>query len=214
MHSMISRRLGRVMLLLAGVAVVAIGGATYASAGASRTVNAAASSTPGSSPSAGASTPSASGSASAAAVATVATRTGPLGTYLVDGQGRSLYLFLADTGNTSHCSGACAEVWPPLVTSGPPQAGSGVAANKLGTTEPSGGVKQVTYNGHPLYRYSVDQNPGDTKGQGLNQFGALWWLVSPNGSAITSTSSSSGSAKPSGSSSPGSTGSPHGSPGY
>jgi len=210
MHSIFSRGLGRVMLLLAGVAVVALGGASLASA--SRAVAPTPSSTPGSSPSAG----SPSGTSSPSNVtppgtAMVATRSSPLGTHLVDGQGRSLYLFQADTGNTSQCSGACAEAWPPLVTNGDPQVGTGVNAKKLGTITRSDGVRQVTYNGHPLYRFAGDQQPGDTKGQGLNQFGALWWLVSPNGSAITGMPPGSQSATPSGSGSPSGSASPSGS---
>jgi hypothetical protein len=58
--------------------------------------------------------------------------------------------------------------------------GSAQAA-KLGTT--TSGVKQVTYNGHPLYYYVGDHTPGDTKGQGLTEFGALWFVLAPSGSA-------------------------------
>jgi predicted lipoprotein with Yx(FWY)xxD motif len=206
MHSMISRRIGPVVLALSAVAAVVASGATSATAGTSQAAPSPGTNT---SPSAGGTTPAApsgsvttsssgspSGSASAAA-ATVRTRTGPIGTYLTDGQGRSLYLFVADTGNTSHCTGSCAAVWPPLLTNGNPQAAAGVTGGKLGTTTRPDGTKQVTYNNHPLYRYAPDQQPGDTKGQGLNNFGALWWLVTPGGSPITS--SSSGSAAPGGS---------------
>jgi predicted lipoprotein with Yx(FWY)xxD motif len=122
------------------------------------------------------------------------TRTGPLGTYLTDGQGRSLYLFEADKNGTSTCNGACAAAWPPLLTTGNAQAGSGLAASGLGTTTRSDGHKQVTFHNHPLYFYSLDRTPGNTNGQGVNAFGALWWLVSPNGSPITKMGSSSGSA--------------------
>ena len=36
-----------------------------------------------------------------------------LGKILVDSQGRTLYLFKADSGNKSECSGPCATAWPP-----------------------------------------------------------------------------------------------------
>jgi len=121
---------------------------------------------------------------------TVQTRTGPNGPYLTDGQGNSLYLFVADTGNTSTCTGQCAVAWPPLV--GSPHAGNGVDQSKLATSARSGGAQQVTYNNHPLYRYVGDNAAGQTNGQGLNQFGALWWLVNPSGNAITGTSSPGG----------------------
>src|SRR5215831_16482559 len=83
-----------VLLILAGL-TVALGTAGTARAGAPTPT-----STSGPSPTAGA--------------VTVMTKTGPQGTYLVDGQGRSLYLFVADTGTTSTCNGACAAAWPPL----------------------------------------------------------------------------------------------------
>jgi predicted lipoprotein with Yx(FWY)xxD motif len=130
--------------------------------------------------------------------ATVMTKSGPMGTYLTDGQGKSLYLFAADTKSNSTCNGACAAAWPPLVTTATAKAGSGADAAKLGTTKRSDGATQVTYNGHPLYLYAADTAPGQTNGQGLTQFGALWWLVNPQGAAITSTGTSSPTTSPTG----------------
>jgi predicted lipoprotein with Yx(FWY)xxD motif len=130
------------------------------------------------------------------AQATVMTKTGPMGTYLTDAQGKSLYLFVADTTSTSTCFGACAAAWPPLVTAGAAKAGSGVDQTKLATTPRSGGSTQVTYNGHPLYLYAGDTAAGQTTGQGLNQFGALWWLVNPQGAAITGTGTPSPGGSP------------------
>jgi predicted lipoprotein with Yx(FWY)xxD motif len=133
--------------------------------------------------------------ATASSGATVGTRHGSIGTFLVDSQGRTLYLFEKDTGTMSTCSGECANDWPPSTTSGHPKAGSGVKASLLGTTTRSDGSKQLTYAGHPLYRYAGDQSPGDTNGQGLNQFGGGWDVVSPSGKKIegdhTTSSSSS-----------------------
>jgi predicted lipoprotein with Yx(FWY)xxD motif len=63
-------------------------------------------------------------------------------------------------------------------------AGSGVRASLLGTTKRTDGKKQVTYNGHPLYYFAGDSSPGAATGQGLEQFGARWWVVSPAGRAI------------------------------
>ena len=115
--------------------------------------------------------------------AVVDLRSTPLGKTLVDGQGRTLYLFEADSAGRSNCQGACASAWPPYLSSGAPQAGSGVAAGQLGTIGGSGGG-QVTYHGHPLYYYAGDARPGDTTGQGLDQFGAKWFVVAPNGDEI------------------------------
>jgi predicted lipoprotein with Yx(FWY)xxD motif len=107
-----------------------------------------------------------------------------VGTALVDGQGRTLYLFEADKGSTSTCNSACASLWPPATTSGKPTAGPGVDAAKLGTTKRSDGTLEVTYNGHPLYRYAPDTKAGDATGQGLNQFGAPWYVLAASGNKI------------------------------
>ena len=54
----------------------------------------------------------------------------------------------------------------------------------LGTSTRSDGTKQVTYKGHPLYYYVGDPNSGETSGQGINSFGAPWYVLSPSGSAV------------------------------
>jgi predicted lipoprotein with Yx(FWY)xxD motif len=130
------------------------------------------------------STPSA-GSGGPPAVAAVNTASGPLGTYLTDSRGRALYLWVADTAGTSTCAGACAATWPPVTTAGAPMAGTGVDAAKLGTVARGDGTTQVTYDKHPLYLFALDMAAGDVKGQGSTGFGAAWWLVTPDGTAIT-----------------------------
>lgn len=115
-----------------------------------------------------------------------AANVGQLGQILVDGQSRTVYLFQKDSGTTSSCSGSCAAVWPPVTTSGKPQPGSGADAAKLGTTKRSDGTSEVTYGGHPLYYYAPDgTSSGSAKGQGLNQFGAKWYVLSPSGTPVT-----------------------------
>ncbi|HEX7301185.1 MAG TPA: hypothetical protein VF257_19460 [Solirubrobacteraceae bacterium] len=117
--------------------------------------------------------------------ATVQTRTTKLGKIVVDGKSRTLYLFEKDKNGKSRCSGACADNWPPLLTKGKPKASGSVKASKLGTTKRSDGTTQVTYGGHPLYRFVADKNkPGSTKGQGLDAFGAEWYVVGTNGKKI------------------------------
>jgi predicted lipoprotein with Yx(FWY)xxD motif len=108
-----------------------------------------------------------------------------LGSLLTDGKGRTLYLFTRDSGTTSSCSGGCASVWPPVMSATAAQVGSGASASLLGTTSGGAGQSQVTYNGHPLYYYVGDANPGDTNGEQLNQFGGLWYAVSPSGMQVT-----------------------------
>ena len=108
-----------------------------------------------------------------------------LGQILVDGKGMTVYLFLADTGKDSTCYTSCAAIWPPVLTNGAPQAGTGANASLLGTTTRTDGKIQVTCAGHPLYYFVNDKAPGDTTGQGVNGFGALWWVLSPSGTSIT-----------------------------
>ena len=108
----------------------------------------------------------------------------PLGRILVDSKGRTLYDFPPDMQGASTCYGACAALWPPLTTTGKPHAGAGVSASLLGTTKRSDGKVEVTYNGHPLYYYVADTRRGQTTGQGLNQFGAPWWVLTPTGKEI------------------------------
>jgi predicted lipoprotein with Yx(FWY)xxD motif len=122
---------------------------------------------------------------SRAGSATVNVANSGLGSILVDAQGRTLYLWQADTGPKSTCSGACAAAWPPLLTTGTPTAASGVKASLLGTTKRSDGAEQVTYNQHPLYFFTGDTASGQTHGQGSTGFGAPWYVLTPSGSQIT-----------------------------
>jgi predicted lipoprotein with Yx(FWY)xxD motif len=117
--------------------------------------------------------------------ATVKTRSVSLGKILVNGNSQTLYLFEKDKNGKSACSGACATAWPPVLTKGKPKASGGVKLALLGTTKRADGTTQVTYNKHPLYRFKGDQNKvGDTKGEGLDAFGAEWYVVGTNGKKI------------------------------
>jgi predicted lipoprotein with Yx(FWY)xxD motif len=129
---------------------------------------------------------------SSGASATVGVTNSGLGSILVDSTGRTLYLFKADVGTKSACTGACATAWPPLLASGKPTAGAGLTASKLGTITRSGGKRQVTYNGHPLYLFVKDTKPGQTNGQGVTAFGAAWFALVPSGSQASAPASSSG----------------------
>jgi len=121
------------------------------------------------------------------------------GAILVDGAGHTLYLFARDDHGESYCTGACAAVWPPYETSSSPHA-AGIPASALGTIKRSDGDRQVTFDGHPLYYYAGDaSSPGKTKGEQLNQFGAEWYLVAPNGKPIEKGSGSSSGSGNSGS---------------
>jgi predicted lipoprotein with Yx(FWY)xxD motif len=116
----------------------------------------------------------------------ISVRQTPIGRVLVDASGRTLYLFAGDTRNLSRLSAAGRAIWPPLLSTAVPVATGGAVAAKIATIPAGSGTRQVTYNGHPLYYYVGDHAPGQTSGQGLNEFGALWYTVSPTGRAIVS----------------------------
>ena len=116
--------------------------------------------------------------------ATVATARTGLGRIIVNGQGRTLYLFEKDRRGHTACSGTCATYWPPLLTSGKPIAANGAKRALLGTIRRADGTRQVTYAGHPVYRFLLDSKRGQTKGEGLNDFGGGWDALTPAGKKI------------------------------
>lgn len=125
-------------------------------------------------------TPTGTSAPSGGAETTIATEEHEeFGPILVDGEGRSLYLFTNDTGPESTCYDQCAEAWPALTG----EAGAEGEADEglLGTTERDDGETQVTYADHPLYYFAADEAPGDTNGQGV---GGVWFLVDPRGEPV------------------------------
>jgi predicted lipoprotein with Yx(FWY)xxD motif len=110
-----------------------------------------------------------------------AAQVGDLGTILVTSEGLTLYDFHKDEEGTSACYGACAGAWPPLLTEGNPQAQGAAERSMLGTTKRKDGTVQVTYNGWPLYTYVGDKAPGEANGNDIDQFGAEWYALQPNG---------------------------------
>jgi predicted lipoprotein with Yx(FWY)xxD motif len=126
--------------------------------------------------------------------ATVSLRKTTLGLILVNSKGHTLYLFGKDRNGKSACNGSCAKFWPPLLSQGRPTAGSGVKLSLLGTTTRSNGSRQVTYNKHPLYTYSLDKRAGQTMGEGISAFGARWHAVSARGTAVVKASTTTSTA--------------------
>jgi predicted lipoprotein with Yx(FWY)xxD motif len=139
--------------------------------------------------------------ASKRSLATVGVSPSKLGRILVDGRGHALYLFEKDKRGKSSCFGGCAAAWPPLIAAGKPSARSGVRASLLGRTKRKDGRWQVTYAGHPLYRFIKDTRKGQTGGEEVAAFGAEWYLVSPTGAKVEgydAASNSSNDAAPGG----------------
>lgn len=136
------------------------------------------------------STPSSSAPATSGAAKLSTAAVGTFGKVVVDGAGRTLYVYDVDTAkpSKSNCNGACATAWPPLLAgTGTPQV-SGVSASLVGTVTRSDGTKQVTLAGWPLYYYANDAKAGDATGQAV---GGTWWVVGANGQKITTQASSS-----------------------
>ena len=119
-----------------------------------------------------------------AAKTSVSTARSALGTILVDGKGRALYLFEKDKGARSSCSGACASVWPPVPAATVAHGAAGISAARLGSIRRADGRSEATYAGHPLYFYAGDTKPGLVTGQGLDQFGGGWYVLSADGRKI------------------------------
>jgi predicted lipoprotein with Yx(FWY)xxD motif len=119
--------------------------------------------------------------APAAAAPSVRVARTKLGRILVNGQGRTLYLYMKDRGTKSACSRRCSQVWPPARVSGAPTAGPGVAAAKLTTTRGADNSRQLVYNGHPLYTLTADVRPGQINGEG---FLGTWYVISAAGKRI------------------------------
>jgi predicted lipoprotein with Yx(FWY)xxD motif len=146
----------------------------------------------GSTTTAASATPTTASSSSGGSAAVDLADNSALGTQiLVDGQGRTLYLFEKDTSaDKSACSGACAGFWPPLTTKGDATAGSGLDSSQLTTFKRDDGTTQVAYAGHPLYYYSGDAAPGDANGNGIDKFGAEWYAMDSSGDTVESGGSS------------------------
>lgn len=126
--------------------------------------------------------------APAVAVTTTVIGTGKVraGTVVVSKSGLSLYAFTKDSSTRSNCTGSCASTWVPWLANGSVvvKAGSGLNQALVGKITRSGGQKQITYGGHPLYRYTGDTRAGQQNGQGRNQFGGKWYLVGKRGSLL------------------------------
>jgi predicted lipoprotein with Yx(FWY)xxD motif len=176
-------------LALAGALAALIAGCGSSNKSSATTTGTSTSATPASStsergPYGAGSTTSSNASASGSPAVVVSTKHAKLGTILTAGpKRRTVYLFEADKGSTSACTGACVKVWPP-VTAASATAGGTAQQADLATITRSDGTKQVTYKGHPLYYFERDEDAEDTYGQGSKAFGAGWYVLNPAGSKI------------------------------
>jgi predicted lipoprotein with Yx(FWY)xxD motif len=169
----------RIVLTLAGAAVLAACGATGSST------------TP----------PATSGPASSGT--TISTTSTSLGTVLTDAKGFTLYYFLPEKNSTlGACTGGCLTTWPPLAATGAPTAASGVTGALATVSVMFNGatVTEVTYNGWPLHTFASDTGPGQTNGNGI---AGMWFAAMP-GTTSSSTGTTTGSgSKPTATPTPG-----------
>lgn len=119
-------------------------------------------------------------------VVTLVTADASFGTYLTDSAGRALYMWAKDRNGTSNCYDDCAEAWPPVTFAGHVTAGPDVNEKLIGAVTREDGTKQATYGGWPLYYFAPDVAPGQLTGQGDTGFGAVWWVLSPDGKPLPS----------------------------
>ena len=114
-----------------------------------------------------------------------------LGTVLVDGSGKTVYILVTADHKNGTCDDAsgCTKVWPDLpfpdgTTAA--KAGTGIQASMLGSMKLSDGETYPTYNGWLMYEYAPDGGPGQGKGEGIQSFGGTWYALSPSGNPVTS----------------------------
>ena len=109
---------------------------------------------------------------------------GDLGGIVVDGTGRTLYVFSNDSPNEPTCYDACADTWMPLLAKGNPGSGIGIDVAAAETVPRRDGGNQVTYKGFPLYQYAGDKVDREANGQGLDLFGGEWHVMSKDGRPV------------------------------
>jgi predicted lipoprotein with Yx(FWY)xxD motif len=133
----------------------------------------------GGSSSTGSSSSSSSSASGAQSDAVTSANKAKVGSVIVDAQGRTLYRFTAEAQGVPVCTGACVGTWPPALAS----TASGLPKHVATVKRPDGGKLQLTYDGHPLYRYAGDQSNADANGEGV---GGQWFVLKAGAGAAQS----------------------------
>lgn len=166
---------------LAALSLAACGDSTTQPGyGASNSANTAAADTTAADTTAADTTAAGTGQA-ATGTATLQLAESSLGKILVDGDGNTLYLFGKDAPNAPACDTGCLGTWSALTNDGAATVGQGLGLDDVGTVTAADGSTQVTFYGHPLYRFAGDAAPGDVNGQGI---GGVWYVVDAEGNAV------------------------------
>lgn len=129
-------------------------------------------------------------------VSSVSSINSKYGQILASSSGVVYYVFMPDTPQSSACYGACAVTWPPVTVAGSstPSVSGGITKSLVSTITRTGGARQLTYNGHPLYTFKGDTGPNTTNGEGINHFGGYWYVVNVSGQPVTIPASGQASA--------------------
>jgi predicted lipoprotein with Yx(FWY)xxD motif len=138
-------------------------------------------------------TASSSGSSGKPSTSFSSAKVSGVGSVLVDGSGRTVYILTADGKTNVPCDDAsgCTGMWPDLPLpdgSSGAKAGTGVKASLLGTKKLSDGETYPTYHGWLVYEYSGDSGPGQSNGQGIKSFGGTWYVLNSSGNPVTTMS--------------------------
>jgi len=117
-------------------------------------------------------------------MAQLATAESRYGRILVDGSGRTLYLFDIERDPTPRCYDACAVSWPPLLATTASTTDPLLNQTSIAVSPRNNDSQQLTYNGHPLYYYVGDTKAGQIRCQNAVEFGGTWLIVRPSGKLV------------------------------
>ena len=179
------------ILAVAGAVTIGLLGCACSSGGGTATASPPASQPASASPPASSASPAVKfpvtgpdGTIASVALRKVPGMTGPI---VVEGTGRALYMFEADSTGKPACHGPCLQIWQPEIAGGKPAAAGGASQALVSTINLPSGEVQVTYNGHPLYYFTGthgDTDDGVANGQGKMAFGAHWYVLDVTGNPV------------------------------
>src|SRR5690348_1149177 len=120
-------------------------------------------------------TPSMGGNTAAFIHTGMATINGNKVNVLMTNKGFAVYYYMADTMFKATCTGQCAHDWPPvLAPQGMMTVSSSMALPRQLSVHQTANGAQVFYDGHALYTYAADMQPGTATGRAQDM---LWYLV-------------------------------------
>ena len=101
-----------------------------------------------------------------------------IGLVLTTNAGLTLYHLTSDPTGTSTCTGACAQIWLPLLLPKGDHLQGPRGLKGLSTIHVAHGRRQVAFHGAALYHFTGDTKLGQAKGQGI---AGMWFAVLKSG---------------------------------